>query len=128
MIRVPLRAANCTPAGVDDSALSEGQLLVAFASAGVLEVADGVPEVPKERDVQVVDEGARIVDVIDVDDNDVVVRVVSVVVMVASLRLLCAASSLPRPASHLCVLGEGSGRLDHGHEPVTIGVGYCLHK
>ena len=26
------------------------------------------------------------------------------------------------------MLGAGSGRLDDGHEPVTIDVGSCLHK
>ena len=78
---------------------------------------------------EVAEEGARRVDVIDVDDNDVVVRTdFAVSLLFAPETLMCAASSLPCPASHLCVLGEGSGRLDHGHEPVTIGVRYCLHK
>ena len=116
---VPNGLSNRTPAGVDNSALSEGQLLVPNPVVGVLEVADGVPEVPKERDVQVVDEGARIVDVIDVDDNDVVVRIdFAVSLLFAPETLMCAASSLPCPASHLCVLGEGSGRPDHGHASI----------
>ena len=128
MFWVPNGLSNRTPAGVDNSALSVGQLLVHLVRAGDAPVAADVLGAPTVRGEPLLDEGARIVDVIDVDDNHVVVRVVSVVVLVVSLRLLCAASSLPCPASHLCVLGEGSGRLDHGHEPVTIGVGYCSHK
>ena len=128
MLRVPTGLSNRTPSGVDDSAMSVGQLLVAHVGAGVLEVDVEVLGAPTVRGEPLLDEGARIVDVIDVDDNDVVRIDFAVSLLFAPASLMCAASSLPCPASHLCVLGEGSGRLDHGNEPVTMGVRYCLHE
>ena len=50
--------------------MSEGQLLVPILHADDVQAVVGVLGVPEVRVEDRVEEGARIVDVIDVDDND----------------------------------------------------------